>query len=127
MDDDDGDDMPPGDDGDDGMDDGTGDGTDEDGTTATIPERFRGEWNSTLSDCGTGNNESKLVIAADRIEFYESSGPVQSATADDNELSVVVRLTGEGETRDATYAYRISEDGRTLTDAGTGMARQRCG
>ena len=66
------------------------------------------------------------MIAADTIRFYESSGPVQSASVDDNELTVVVRLTGEGETRDATYRFRLSADGRTLTDADSGLARQRC-
>ena len=99
---------------------------DEDDVAGTIPARFHGEWNTDAAACGSGSNDSRLVIAADTIRFYESSGPVQSASVDDNELTVVVRLTGEGETRDATYRFRLSADGRTLTDADSGLARQRC-
>lgn len=98
----------------------------DDDVAGTIPARFRGEWNTDAAACGSGSNESRLVIAADTIRFYESSGPVQSASVDDNELTVVARLTGEGETRDATYRFRLSADGRTLTDADSGLARQRC-
>jgi len=98
----------------------------DDDVAGTIPARFRGEWNTDAAACGSGSNDSRLVIAADTIRFYESSGPVQSASVDDNELTVVARLTGEGETRDATYRFRLSADGRTLTDADSGLARQRC-
>lgn len=93
---------------------------------ATIPPSFQGEWNTDAAACGSGSNESRLVISADTMRFYESSGPVQSASVDGNELTVVVRLTGEGETRDATYRFRLSADGRTLTDADSALARQRC-
>jgi len=110
---------------DDPGDDDAGAGTGDD-DSAAIPQRYQGEWNSDPAACGTGNDESRLVIGADTIRFHESSGPVQSARMDGNELVVVARLTGEGETRDATYRFRISADGNTLTDAGSGLARQRC-
>jgi hypothetical protein len=73
-------------------------------------------------------HESQLSIAADRIAFHESSGTIQSVAGDDSDLTVVARLTGEGETREATYRFRLSADGRTLTDigSGTGMTRRRC-
>lgn len=100
--------------------------TDED-VAGTIPARFLGEWNKDAAACGSASNDSRLVIATDTIRFHESSGPVQSATVDGNELTVVARLTGEGETRDATYRFRLSADGATLTDADSGLARQRCG
>ena len=98
----------------------------DDDAVATIPTRFQGEWNTDAAACGSGSNESRLVISADTMRFYESSGPVQSASVDGNELTVVVRLTGEGETRDATYRFRLSADGSTLTDADSALARQRC-
>ena len=104
-----------------------GDDDADDVAERSIPARFHGEWNSDAAGCGSGSNDSRLVIAADTIRFYESSGPVQSASVDDNELTVVARLTGEGETRDATYRFRLSADGGTLTDADSGLARQRCG
>ena len=108
------------------VDDDADDDSGEDDVARAIPARFHGEWNTDAAACGSGSNESRLVIAADTIRFYESSGPVQSASVDDNELTVVVRLTGEGETRDATYRFRLSADGATLTDADSALARQRC-
>ena len=119
---------PPPDNGDAGMppvDDDLDDDDADDDAVATIPPRFQGEWNTDAAACGSGSNESRL-ISADTMRFYESSGPVQSASVDGNELTAVVRLTGEGETRDATYRFRLSADGSTLTDADSALARQRC-
>ena len=113
-------------DGDDGIDDGDAGEGPANGGVAVIPQPYRGEWNSDPAACGTGNSDSRLVVGEDSLRFHESSGPVQSARMDGNELVVVVRLTGEGETRDATYRVRLSADGNTLTDAGSGLARQRC-
>ena len=107
-------------------DDGDNEDDSGDDAVATIPASFQGEWNTDAAACGSGSNESRLVISADTMRFYESSGPVQSASVDDNELTVVVRLTGDGETRDATYRFRLSADGTTLTDADSALARQRC-
>ena len=108
------------------VDDDLDDNDADDDAVATIPASFQGEWNTDAAACGSGSNESRLVISADTMRFYESSGPVQSASVDGNELTVVVRLTGEGETREATYRFRLSADGRTLTDADSALARQRC-
>ena len=121
--------TPPPGDGDVGVppvDDDLDDNDADDDAVATIPASFQGEWNTDAAACGSGSNESRLVISADTMRFYESSGPVQSASVDGNELTVVVRLTGEGETREATYRFRLSADGRTLTDADSALARQRC-
>ena len=108
------------------VDDDLDDNDADDDAVSTIPASFQGEWNTDAAACGSGSNESRLVISADTMRFYESSGPVQSVSVDDNELTVVVRLTGEGETRDATYRFRLSADGNTLTDADSALARQRC-
>jgi hypothetical protein len=94
----------------------------------TVPARFLGEWAIDAAACTSPGHESQLGITADRIAFHESNGTIQSVAGDDSNLTVVARLTGEGETREATYRFRLSADGRTLTDigSGTGMARQRC-
>lgn len=94
----------------------------------TVPARFVGEWAIDAAACTSPGHESQLGIAADRIAFHESSGTIQSVAGDDSNLTLVARLTGEGETREATYRFRLSADGRTLTDigSGTGMTRQRC-
>ncbi|KAK0361244.1 hypothetical protein LTR94_024117 [Friedmanniomyces endolithicus] len=83
----------------------------------TVPERFRGEWNSNPADCGTPDNDSIVVIAADRIDFYESSGRVRGAFLDGaNEVLVVVEISGEGETSTTAIRFSLSPDGDRLTE-----------
>ena len=93
---------------------------------ASVPARFHGEWNQVLADCGTGNNESRLRVEADRVAFYEASGPVVQATEEGNDLQITVQLTGEGVTVEKRYAWRLSDDGQSLTDLAGGPVRLRC-
>ena len=60
------------------------------------------------------------------ISAIESSGPIEHAQVADNTLHVVARMTGEGETREATYRFALTEDGRQLSDLDHGMVRVRC-
>ena len=94
----------------------------------TVPIRFRGDWAADAAACASLGHESQLRIDADRIAFHESSGEILSVAGDDSALTIVARLTGEGETREATYRFRLSGDGHMLTDigSGAGMVRQRC-
>ena len=95
--------------------------------TNTIPARFHGEWNQVLADCGTGNNDTRLRLAGDSVNFYEAGGPVVQATEEGNDLQVTVQLTGEGVTVERRYAWRLSSDGQSLQDLGDGgLVRLRC-
>ena len=97
--------------------------------TVGVPDRFQGEWNRNLADCGTGNNDSTLVLAADRIAFHESRGQVLSAIVTDRvDLAVTARMQGEGETWNGTWKFRLSDAHNTLTDvtAANGIVRYRC-
>lgn len=97
-------------------------------TTATVPAQFQGNWALDAAACAVAGHESRLGITADRIQFHESSGAVTSVMTSGSDLTVVANVTGEGETREATYRFRLSADGTTLTDmgSGTGMVRHRC-
>jgi hypothetical protein len=94
----------------------------------TVPVAFQGEWATDAAACTSPGHESQLRIDADRIAFHESSGAIQSVASDGASLTIVAQLTGEGETREATYRFRLSDDGNMLTDAGSGvgMVRKRC-
>lgn len=92
---------------------------------ATVPERFRGDWAADADACTTPGHVSRLHIGSDRIRFHESEGPIVSVDERGDALTLVARLTGEGETRDASYAFSLSGDGNTLSDA-NGFTRQRC-
>lgn len=93
-----------------------------------VPAAFLGEWAADAAACARPGDESRLRIDADRIAFHESSGAIQSVASGDSDLTVVAQLIGEGETREAAYRFRLSGDGNTLTDIGTGMGmvRRRC-
>jgi hypothetical protein len=100
--------------------------TPADGAAAyDVPERYRGEWAATAEACDRQGEVTQLVIDDDSIQFHESEGPIVSLVERGSELTVLARLTGEGETRDASYTFRLSADGNTLTDL-NGFARQRC-
>lgn len=80
----------------------------------TVPATFLGEWNMRREDCGGHLNDSRLVISAQGLELHESSGEVVSTAVAGDTLTVKARMSGEGETWDETYRFRISEDGRVL-------------
>lgn len=94
--------------------------------TATVPARFHGSWATDAAACAVAGHESRLTIGADRIQFHESSGAITSVASGGDDLTVTAQLTGEGETREATYRFRLSNNGNTLTDVGGGMVRHRC-
>lgn len=90
-----------------------------------VPERYRGDWAADAAACERRGDVSRLHIGDDDIRFHESSGPILNFTEDGRTLTLTARLTGEGETREATYAFTLSADGNTLADA-NGYARVRC-
>lgn len=93
-----------------------------------VPRKFQGEWNMKLSDCGTSLNDSVLYLQRSIIRYYESVGPVHATVTKGFELALIAELSGEGETRVHAAQYRLSRDGRTLTDmSGTpALKRYRC-
>lgn len=93
----------------------------------TVPARFQGHYASDAAACADPAHESRLAITADSIAFHESSGPITKVASGENEISLTARLTGEGATREASYSFRLSGDGNTLTDVGNAMVRHRCG
>lgn len=96
-------------------------------TANTVPARFQGRYAADTAACGDPAHESRLTIEAARIAFHESSGPITRVSQGPTEVSITAELTGEGETREANYGFRLSADGNTLTDVGNGAVRQRCG
>lgn len=92
---------------------------------ATIPARYRGSWNLDRAGCGLGS-EGQLVVAARRVTFYESGGPVMRAAEQDGVLTLMVALTGEGETESRTLTWQLADDGTRLVDRTTGAERYRC-
>lgn len=95
-----------------------------------IPTQFRGEWNTDLSVCGTGDNESALSIKANSIEFYESDGPLKAIVVHGRyEVALIAELSGEGETWLATHEFRLSPGmDKLIADYGSGdeYVRFRC-
>lgn len=65
-----------------------------------IPPVFRGLWMAEARHCtATQSDESWLRIEADRLSFYESSGPVLAVAGEGPErIGVIIALSGEGST-----------------------------
>lgn len=91
---------------------------------AAIPGPYLGRYAADPVACGTPGDPSRLEITADTIRFHESNGPVLAVAAAGDGIAIATRLTGEGETRGATYRFAL-RDG-VLTDLDGGMERVRC-
>lgn len=92
-----------------------------------IPARFHGHWAASAARCEAAGDESALEIRHDHVAFHESSGPVLRAMDDGDALEVLLHLTGEGETREAWYAFRLEDGGTALVDTRADFRRVRCG
>jgi Cu/Ag efflux protein CusF len=94
----------------------------------TVPVPFQGRWATDSVACRKPADESQLELQAHRAAFYEGSGPIKSVVVDEDVITLVAELSAEGETNETTYAFRLSDNGTTLTDisTGPGMVRHRC-
>ena len=91
-----------------------------------VPLAFQGLWAATEADCARPT-ETRLEVGADHLTFYESRGPVASVeTTGQDEIRIAVQLSGEGEARQATYRYRLIQNGAALFDVRSGLTRYRC-
>ncbi|MCP9819676.1 hypothetical protein KBZ18_09240 [Synechococcus sp. Cruz-9H2] len=83
-----------------------------------IPERFRGEWQDSRHPCGSPiNMETRLLLQAGTVTFYESGGPaVAVVTSGTSELALITALAGEGQTWLDLRRFLLSADQSTLTD-----------
>lgn len=95
-------------------------------TANTVPARFQGRYAADTAACGDPAHESRLTIESSRIAFHESSGRITRVSPGPTEVSITAEVTGEGETRESNYIFRLSDDGNTLTDVRNGGIRQRC-
>ena len=92
---------------------------------ARVPAAYLGEWQRTGTSCAT-RDETRLRVEPQRVTFHESRGEVLSVEEDGDRLTLALRMTGEGETREATYRFGLSNDGRWLTDLDHDLVRERC-
>lgn len=93
---------------------------------ATVPAPFQGTFAADAAACDAPGDPSQLTIGSETITFHESTGPITAVETVGDDVTLTARLTGEGETRDATYRFGLSEDGNTLTDLDGAMTRVRC-
>jgi hypothetical protein len=95
-------------------------------TSTGVPPRFQGTYALDEQACAQPGHESRLMLSAGRIQFHESSGPIEQVHVEGDTLHVTARVTGEGETRQASYGFALPADGRQLRDVEHGMVRVRC-
>ncbi|PZV16005.1 MAG: hypothetical protein DCF20_09635 [Pseudanabaena sp.] len=96
----------------------------------SVPVQFQGEWNSNLKHCGTNLNDSRLILSAAHIQFYESNGPIKAIVTEGQfELALISKLSGEGGNWLSYRQYRLSADRSKLTDVtneNSKFVRYRC-
>jgi len=93
--------------------------------TDTIPAAFVGEWNATVEDCGTGNNDSRLRVEPKRLRFYESDGEVRSVDkASARAIRITASFAGEGQAWTNNVEFVLSRSGDDLSSGD--VVRHRC-
>ncbi|QSX77846.1 hypothetical protein [Agrilutibacter solisilvae] len=92
---------------------------------AALPARFQGTWAIDTAACAVPGHESRLVLSGDRVKFHESEGAIRSVAVNGDDVTLVAMLTGEGQTREASYRFSLSGDA-TLVDRDGGLVRTRC-
>jgi hypothetical protein len=91
----------------------------------SIPPAFVGEWNESLADCGTDNNDTRLRVEPTRLLFYESVAQVKDVSLQGARTATIKgSFSGEGETWNDTYRMTLSQSGNELTTGG--LTRKRC-
>lgn len=86
------------------------------GDTA-IPAALQGRWGQVANDCQPGRADAKglLVITADTLKFYESSGKVGKVeTRTASRLVANFAMMGEGMEWNRRMAFDLSNGGRTM-------------
>ena len=97
---------------------------------SSVPSQFRGEWNASLSACGTGDSDSALHLHENRISYYESEGPIRAVVIHGRyEIVLITELSGEGETWLSTEHFKLSFEENALISVsfpGREYVRYRC-
>ncbi|MGB2925278.1 MAG: hypothetical protein WBB82_08255 [Limnothrix sp.] len=93
-----------------------------------IPVPFHGKWDASLEGCSVRGSDGRLVIEANRIQFYESSGPVSEVYVQgDSQITVMSEMSSEGMTEVDTRVFQLSGDRSTITDVTNyDVVRYRC-
>lgn len=97
-----------------------------------IPGAFHGLWMAEPRHChARATDESWLRIEADRLSFYESSGPVLAVVGRGrDEIGLITELSGEGSTWLHLLRLRLEGSGNRLAMEAVGLegaaARVRC-
>lgn len=96
---------------------------------STIPVQFQGLWDANVAGCSNPGSDGRLRVEADRLQFYESSGPVTEVIMQgDLDATVYLELSGEGMTWTDINKLELSGDRNALTITSDGFesVRYRC-
>lgn len=88
--------------------------------TATIPAKFQGTWTISKSGKHPTGGEGPTVIGATTWQGHESYGRARSVQiVSENEVTVTLAMTGEGEEWTDQRRLRLSPDGNAMTVSAT--------
>ena len=102
---------------------------DDTADATAIPTAIRGRWGLVEADCEPGRDDAKglLTITADKLDFYESVGTLDSVDeAGANRIRADFDFTGEGMTWERDIALELEDGGQTLVrrEYGEGAAAE---
>ena len=82
-----------------------------------LPDSLRGRWGLVPADCTSTRGDAKglLTITANRLEFYESVGTLDTVMeAEPTRIRALFEFEGEGMTWQREAVLDVQDDGKTL-------------
>ena len=103
------------------------------GAARPVPEKFRGVWDFVDGNCDP-YSDMRIVVGANRLEFYESAGEVNGfEQPDDDTIVLDLSMEGEGETWEERTRLELVDGGKFLEaidvssyGRGQSLRRTRC-
>lgn len=98
---------------------------------AATPSAFQGWWVGQEAACAAWADDSQVEIGARHIRFYAGEGPITRVERRGRRgivIHALIRSGEDGSSEDTAVRYRLSPDGRQLTEIGedNSFVRKRC-
>jgi hypothetical protein len=92
-----------------------------------VPAAFQGDWDADAAACAGPAGPGRLAITPRELRIGGARGAVVSASQmREDEISLQSMAVDPSEFWTASHVFRLSPDGRALTEPATGAVRRRC-
>ena len=82
-----------------------------------FPSQFHGTWDLSINSCAMEYSDLRISIGSNTVDYWESSGVIEELIHNnENEISVKLTMSGEGEVWKRELIFQIKEKGVMLIE-----------